>query len=156
MHPALIFHKISKFITHMTCRLICLGVMVMICLTAIPPAIAKLANRCDEPVFGAASIAIDKIAATAAEARQTGVDAAAQTAFQQVLNRILLSNEDRDNFAAAHSYDAFTDFVHIIEEKSLEKRYIALLDLCFDAERMRAAMQQALSLIHISEPTRPY
>ena len=64
-----------------------------------PPAIAKMANRCDEPVFGAASIAIDKMAATAAEARQTGVDAAAQTAFQQVLNRVLLSNEDQANFA---------------------------------------------------------
>ena len=62
----------------MTCRVTCLVVMVMICLTATAPAIAKIANRCDEPVFGAASIAIDKIAATAAEARQTGVDAAAQ------------------------------------------------------------------------------
>ena len=143
MHPALIFHKISKFITHMTCRVTCLVVMVMICLTATPPAIAKMANRCDEPVFGAASIAIDKMAATAAEAQQTGVDAAAQTAFQQVLNRVLLSNEDQAKFAAAHSYDAFTDFVHIIEEKNLEKRYIARLDFCFDAERMRTAMQQA-------------
>ena len=143
MHPALIFHKISKFITRMTCRVTCLVVMVTICLTATPPAIAKMANRCDEPVFGAASIAIDKMAATAAEARQTGVDAAAQTAFQQVLNRVLLSNEDQAKFAAAHSYDAFTDFVHIIEEKNLEKRYIARLDFCFDAERMRTAMQQA-------------
>ncbi|MEK9709152.1 MAG: hypothetical protein VW456_02790 [Alphaproteobacteria bacterium] len=143
MHPALIFHKISKFITRMTCRVTCLVVMVMICLTATPPAIAKMANRCDEPVFGAASIAIDKMAATAAEAQQTGVDAAAQTAFQQVLNRVLLSNEDQAKFAAAHSYDAFTDFVHIIEEKNLEKRYIARLDFCFDAERMRTAIQQA-------------
>ncbi len=143
MHPALIFHKISKFITHMTCRVTCLVVMVLIFLTATPTAIAKMANRCEEPVFGAASIAIDKMAATAAEARQTGVDAAAQTAFQQVLNRVLLSNEDQANFAAAHSYDAFTDFVHIIEEKNLEKRYIARLDFCFDAERMRTAMQQA-------------
>ncbi|MGB2241078.1 MAG: hypothetical protein ACPH3B_04590 [Candidatus Puniceispirillaceae bacterium] len=121
----------------------CLVVMVMICLTATPPAIAKMANRCDEPVFGAASIAIDKMAATAAEAQQTGVDAAAQTAFQQVLNRVLLSNEDQAKFDATHSYDAFTDFVHIIEEKNLEKRYIARLDFCFDAERMRTAMQQA-------------
>ena len=143
MHPALIFHKISKFITQMTFRATCFVLMVMICLAATPPAIAKMANRCDEPVFGAASIVLDKMAATAAEARQTGVDAAAQTAFQQVLNRVLLSNEDHSNFAAAHSYDAFTDFVHIIEEKNLEKRYIARLDFCFDAERMRTAMQQA-------------
>ena len=103
----------------MTCRVTCFVVMVIMCLTATPPAIAKMANRCDEPVFGAASIAIDKMAATAAEARQTGVDAAAEVAFQQVLNRVLPSIEDQTNFAAAHSYDAFTDFVHIIEEKNL-------------------------------------
>ena len=117
--------------------------MAMISLTAATPAIAMMANRCDEPVFGAASIAIDKVAATAAEARKIGVDAAAQTAFRQVLNRLVLSSSDLDEFATAHSYDAFTDFVHVIKEKSLEKRYIAQLDFCFDAERMRDAMQNA-------------
>ena len=153
MHPVLIFHKISKFITLMTCWAACLFVMVMICLTATPPATAKMANRCDERVFGAASIAIDKMAATAAEARQTGVDAAAEVAFQQVLNRVLPSIEDQTNFAAAHSYDAFTDFVHIIEEKNLEKRYIARLDFCFDAERMRTAIQQAgLQWVELQSP----
>jgi hypothetical protein len=60
-----------------------------------------------------------------------------------VLTRLLLSKTDQDEFAAAHSYDAFTDFVHVIEEKNLEKRYIARLDFCFDAERMRTAMQNA-------------
>ena len=143
MHPALIFYKFSKFISCKTRHANWLVIMVMICLTATTPAIAKMANRCDEPVFGAASIAIDKVAATAAEAQKTGVDAAAQTAFHQVLNRVLLSSMDQDEFAAAHSYDAFTDFVHIIEEKNLEKRYIARLDFCFDAERMRTAMQNA-------------
>ncbi len=143
MHPALIFYKFSKFIPCKICHANWLVIMAMICLTATTPAIAKMANRCDEPVFGAASIAIDKVAATAAEAQKTGVDAAAQTAFHQVLNRVLLSSADQDEFAAAHSYDAFTDFVHIIEEKNLEKRYIARLDFCFDAERMRTAMQNA-------------
>ena len=143
MHPALIFYKFSKLIVCKICHANWLVIMSMICLTATTPAIAKMANRCDEPVFGAASIEIDKVAATAAEAQRTGVDAAAKTAFRQVLNRLLLSSADRDEFAAAHSYDAFTDFVHIIEEKNLEKRYIARLDFCFDAERMRLAMQNA-------------
>ena len=58
-----------------------------------------------------------------------------------MLSRLLLSKAERDEFAAGHSYDAFTDFVHIIEEKNLEKRYIARLDFCFDAGRMRAAMK---------------
>ena len=143
MHPALIFYKFSKFIPCKIRHANWLVIMAMICLTATTPAIAKMANRCDEPVFGAASIAIDKVATTAAEAQKIGVDGAAQTAFHQVLNRVLLSSADQDEFAAAHSYDAFTDFVHIIEEKNLEKRYIARLDFCFDAERMRTAMQNA-------------
>ncbi len=143
MHPALIFYKFSKVISRKICHANWFLIVTMICLTAATPAIAKMAKRCDEPVFGAAGIAIDKVAATAAEAQKTGVDAAAQTAFRQVLNRVLLSSADQDKFAAAHSYDAFTDFVHIIEEKSLEKRYIARLDFCFDAERMRTALRNA-------------
>ena len=143
MHPALIFYKFSKFISYKICHANWFVMMAMMCLATTTPAIAKMANRCDEPVFGAAGIAIDKVAATAAEAQKTGVDAAAQTAFRQVLNRVLVSSADQDKFAAAQSYDAFTDFVHIIEEKNLEKRYIARLDFCFDAERMRTAMQNA-------------
>ena len=143
MHPALIFYKFSKFILRNICHANWRVMIVMLFLTATTPAIAKMANRCDEPTFGAASIAIDKVATTAAEAQKTGVDAAAQTAFRQVLNRLLLSSADQDEFAKAHSYDAFTDFVHVIEEKNLEKRYIALLDFCFDAKRMRIAMQNA-------------
>ena len=143
MHPALIVYKSSKFISRKICPANWLVIVTMICIIAATPAIAKMANRCDEPVFGAASIAIDKMAATAAEAQKTGVDAAAQRAFRQVLDRVLLSSSDQDEFAAEHSYDEFTDFVHIIEEKNLEKRYIARLDFCFDAERMRTAMQNA-------------
>ena len=143
MHPALIFYKFSKFILRKICHANWRVMIVMTCLTATTPAIAKMANRCDEPTFGAASVAIDKVATTAAEAQKTGVDTAAQTAFRQVLNRLLLSSADQDEFAKAHSYDAFTDFVHVIEEKNLEKRYIAMLDFCFDAKRMRIAMQNA-------------
>ena len=122
MHTALIVYKFSKFISRKTCHANWLVIVAMLCMTATSSATAKMASRCDEPVFGAASIAIDKIAATAAEAQKTGVDAAAQTAFRQVLNRLLLSKADQEEFAAAHSYDAFTDFVHVIEEKNLEKR----------------------------------
>ena len=143
MHPEILFYKFSKFTSRKICHPNWLVTMAVICLTSTTPTIAKIAIRCDEPVFGAASIAIDEVAASAAEAQQTGVSAAAQTAFRQVLKRLLLSSAEQDDFAAVHSYDAFTDFVHIIEEKNLEKRYIARLDFCFDAERMRAAMQNA-------------
>ena len=143
MHPAFIVYKFSKIITRKICRVGLVILIAITCLTATSQVNAKMANRCDEPVFGVAGIAIDKVAATAAEAQKTGVDVAARTAFHQVLNRVLLSSEDQNKFAAAHSYDAFTDFVHIIEERNLEKRYIARLDFCFDAERMRTAMQNA-------------
>ena len=143
MHPAFISHKTTRVITRLNRRACYLFVMVLVSLMVTTSAIAKMANRCDEPVFGATDIAIDKMAATAAEAQQTGIDTAAKTAFQRVLNRVLLSGADKDNFVAANSYDAFTDFVHIVEEKNFEKRYIARLDFCFDAVRMRNAMQQA-------------
>ena len=61
MHPAFIFYKISKFISRKICYSNWFVIMAMICLTATNPAIAKMANRCDEPVFGAVSIAIDKV-----------------------------------------------------------------------------------------------
>ena len=96
MLPAVIFYKFPKFTSCKICHANFYVIMAMICLTGTTPAIAKMTNRCDEPVFGAASIAIDKVAATAAEAQKTGVDAAARTAFRQVLNRVLLSSADQD------------------------------------------------------------
>ena len=59
MHPALISDKISKFLTRMTCGLTFLFVSTVICLMGTPLANAKIASRCDEPVFGVASITID-------------------------------------------------------------------------------------------------
>jgi hypothetical protein len=41
---------------------------------------------------------------------------------------------------AAHDLDDFSDFTHIVEENNLEQRYIATLDFCFDAARLRQAM----------------
>jgi len=127
---------------------------VLILLIAMSAAEANTANRCTEPVFGAANIAIDQRASSAAEAQQIGVEAAAETAFLQVLDRLLLSRADRDRFASAHRYDAFTDFVHISEENNLEKRYIARLDFCFDATRLRDAMQaEGLQWAELQSPS---
>ena len=99
MHPALIFYKFAKFISRKICHANWLVIMAMICPTTTTPAIAKMASRCDEPVFGAASIAIDKIAATAAD--QKLVDAAAKQPFAG-FKRLLLSSADREFAAAIH------------------------------------------------------
>ena len=141
MHPALICVIFLKFLRQRTSAIIGLLFTATSGLLAMGPAAAQTASRCDEPLFGAASIAIDQRAATAAEAREAGVDAAARSAFLQVLGRLLLADADQQQFASAHQYYTFTDFVHIIEENNLEKRYIATLDFCFDAERVRAALQ---------------
>lgn len=134
MHTALIVDTIQNFFLRP-------GLIAIILLFfSNHVVLAKPAERCAEPVFGAAGILVDQRAATSAKARSIGVEAAAQKAFSMVLNRLLLSAADQKGFVHAHSRDAFTDFVHIVKENNLEKRYIAELDFCFDAERLRAAL----------------
>jgi hypothetical protein len=56
------------------------------------------------------------------------------------LDRLLPTAEGQAQFMAAHDLDDFSDFTHIVEENNLEQRYIATLDFCFDAARLRQAM----------------
>lgn len=95
---------------------------------------------CAEPVFGVSNISIDQRAKTASIARDIGVRKAAEQAFSTVLDRILLTNDARLKFMTLHDLDDFSDFVHIVEENNLDQRYIATLDFCFDATRLRQAM----------------
>ena len=67
-------------------------------------------------------------AETASIARDIGVRKAAEQAFSTVLNRILLTNDARLKFMTLHDLDDFSDFVHIVEENNLDRRYIATLD----------------------------
>ena len=100
-------------------------------------------DRCVEPVFGVADIVIDQTAGNANAARTKGMRLAAERAFTTVLDRLLMAPERRDAFLQKHDLDEFTDFVHIIEENNLPKRYIGRLDFCFDAVRLRTALKQA-------------
>ncbi len=100
-----------------------------------------LAEECNTPQFGVKNVSIDQIADTAGEARQLGTRAAAETAFNVVLERLLNDAEKISQFLNRHDLDQFSDFIHITEENSLEGRYIALLDFCFDANRLRAAFR---------------
>ena len=112
-----------------------------------------LNNRCSEPVFGVSNISIDQRAETAAIARDIGVRRAAEQAFLMVLDRLLLPNEKKDVFVRSHDLDDFSDFTHIVEENSLDQRYIATLDFCFDATRLRKAMINAdLSWSELQSP----
>ena len=99
------------------------------------------AEECSTPQFGVKNVSIDQIADTAGEARQLGTRAAAETAFRVVLERLLNDPEKISQFLTHHDLDQFSDFVHITEENSLEGRYIALLDFCFDSSRLRATFR---------------
>ena len=100
------------------------------------------AEECSTPQFGVNNVSIDQLADTASEARQLGTRAAAETAFALVLERLLNDPEKISQFLDRHDLDQFSDFVHITEENSLEGRYIALLDFCFDADRLRASFRK--------------
>ena len=108
---------------------------------------------CAEPVFGVSNISIDQRAETASIARDIGVRKAAEQAFSTVLDRILLTNDAQQKFMSLHDLDDFSDFIHIVEENNLDQRYIATLDFCFDAARLRQAMVTAqLSWSELQSP----
>ena len=100
------------------------------------------AEECSTPQFGVRNVSIDQLADTAGEARELGTRAAAETAFGVVLERLLNDPEKISQFLNRHDLDQFSDFVHITEENSLQGRYIALLDFCFDANRLRATFRK--------------
>ena len=134
MRAAFIFHLITLF-RHRP-RLL---VVLTLGLAISEPALAAN-NRCNEPIFGVAGVRIDQRAENASKARDMGIRNAAERAFAIVLDRLLPTAEGQAQFMAAHDLDDFSDFTHIVEENNLEQRYIATLDFCFDAARLRQAM----------------
>ena len=134
MRAAFIFDLITLF--RQPSRLL---VVLTLGLAISEPALAAN-NRCNEPIFGVAGVRIDQRAENASKARDVGIRNAAERAFAIVLDRLLPTAEGQAQFMAAHDLDDFSDFTHIVEENNLEQRYIATLDFCFDAARLRHAM----------------
>ncbi|MDC1157161.1 hypothetical protein OAU07_04235 [Alphaproteobacteria bacterium] len=134
MRTAFIFHLTTLF-RHPS-RLL---VVLTLGLAISEPALSAN-NRCNEPIFGVAGVRIDQRAENASKARDMGIRNAAERAFAIVLDRLLPTAEGQAQFMAAHDLDDFSDFTHIVEENNLEQRYIATLDFCFDAARLRQAM----------------
>ena len=134
MRAAFIFHLTTLF-RHPSRLLVVLALGLAIS----EPALAAN-NRCNEPIFGVAGVRIDQRAENASKARDMGIRNAAERAFAIVLDRLLPTAEGQAQFMAAHDLDNFSDFTHIVEENNLEQRYIATLDFCFDAARLRQAM----------------
>ena len=134
MRAAFIFHLVTLF-RHQSRLLVVLTLGLVIS----EPALADN-NRCNEPIFGVAGVRIDQRAENASNARDMGIRNAAERAFAIVLDRLLPTAKGQAQFMAAHDLDNFSDFTHIVEENNLEQRYIATLDFCFDAARLRQAM----------------
>ena len=134
MRAAFIFHIITLF-SQPSRLLVVLGLGL-----AISEPTLAANNRCNEPIFGVAGVRIDQRAENASKARDMGIRNAAERAFAIVLDRLLPTADGQAQFMAAHDLDDFSDFTHIVEENNLEQRYIATLDFCFDAARLRQAM----------------
>ena len=99
-------------------------------------------DQCPSPQFGVTGISVDQTAQTAEDAQTEGMKQAAVTGFSRILSRLLRSQSAMDAFLAENDPDQFVDFFRIAEENSLEGRYIAVLDYCFDASRLRAAFRE--------------
>ena len=147
MRAAFIFHLLAIF--RWQNRVL---VALLLGVLAGKPVMA-MNSWCAEPVFGVSNISIDQRAETASIARDIGVRKAAEQAFSTVLDRILITNDAQHKFMSLHDLDDFSDFTHIVEENNLDQRYIATLDFCFDAARLRQAMIKAqLSWSELQSP----
>ena len=118
-------------------------VVLSAALLMVMAAPARAFEQCPAPQFGVAGIVIDRTATTAEEAQILGIEQAARIGFQRVLLRLLRDNAVAAAFIEGHQPDQFVDFYHIAEENSLEGRYIAELDYCFQPQPLRTAMRAA-------------
>ena len=119
------------------------AVLLLVAALLSPALAAQAFEQCPEPQFGIKAIAIDRVESTAEEAQTRGIKQAAQVGFQRVLQRLLRDSASVSDFIENHEPDQFIDFYHISKENSLEGRYIALLDYCFEATRLRSALRAA-------------
>jgi len=94
------------------------------------------------PVYGVADIHLDENAATGTAAREKAIAAATAQAYQVILRRILLPGQPGEADMRALNGADFVDFIHIDNENALAQRYIADIDICFDAARIRSALME--------------
>ena len=97
-------------------------------------------DNCGAEVYAVTDIHLDENATTGMLAREQAIKAATEQAYQKILRRILVPNQDSAAAMAALNAANFVDFIHIDNENALAQRYIADIDICFDAARMRAAL----------------
>ena len=109
-------------------------------------------DQCPSPQFGVTGISVDQTSQTAEDAQIEGMRKAAVTGFSRILSRLLRSQSAMDAFLAENDPDQFVDFFRIAEENSLEGRYIAVLDYCFDASRLRSLPRGGTGMGGVKSP----
>ena len=113
-------------------------IVIAICL-ALSVSFAR-AETCSSPAFAVNGLHLDTQAVDGTLARKAALETATADAFQIVTKRLLLPSQPAAAQLDQLAFEDFIDFVHIFSETALAQRYIADIDICFDAARMRAAL----------------
>ena len=101
------------------------------------------AETCPSEAYSVTGIAIDSNALTGTKAREVGIVDATEKAFAKVIDRIIVPDKVALATMLALPADSFVDFFHITSENALAQRYIAEIDICFDAAKVRGALISA-------------
>ena len=114
------------------------NILICICLgCSVIAAQVQAQPICTPQAFGMYNINIDMVGETGRAAREQGVSEATKTALSQLLSRIVALPDDQilaiDELVAEDA----VNLVHIQSETALANRYIARVDICFDAPILR-------------------
>lgn len=112
----------------------CLITVTAICL-ALTVSFAR-AENCASPAFAVNGLHLDTQAADGTLARRAALEKATTDAFE-ILKRRLLLPDQATGVLDTLPFSDFVNFVHIDAETALAQRYIADIDICFDAIRLR-------------------
>ena len=115
--------------------------------------VSKAEPTCDSPAFAVKNLRIDEIAETGTKARENGLSKATSEAFNRILTRLLLTEEDVSAlFSKAASQD-YLGYFHIHSETTLARGYLGEIDFCFDAKEVRHLFRQnALAWAELVSP----
>ena len=123
-------NTLHRWVCHITIMLLCLAFNGAV----------QAQDNCSADVYAVTNIHLDENATTGTLAREQAIKAATDKAYQKILRRILVPNQEGAAAMTALNAANFVDFIHIDNENALAQRYIADIDICFDAARMRAAL----------------
>ncbi len=99
-------------------------------------------QKCNLPAFSVQNVSIDEIADTGTQAREYGINKALGYAFERVLKRLLVSEEDVYRIISEVEPTDYLDYLHIHKETTLARRYLGEIDFCYDAREVRSLFRE--------------